>query len=121
MDFMQYPGIPALNALPQEERIDRFRKTHRWLMEQDPEHRRRTRRLWIWMIVSLIGYGLAVAALGWAFSQGALSREWFRGILSGLSAPLFMAVGWPAMRYQRFKCTAVQNALEGEASNGSQP
>ncbi len=121
MDFMQYPGIPALNSLPQEERFDRFRKAHQWLMEHDAEYRRCTRRFWTWTIASLISYALTVAALGWSLTQGALSREWFQGVLSGLSAPLFLAVCWPAMRYQRFKCKAVQKALEGEAPNGCQP
>lgn len=120
MDFMRYPGIPALNSLPQEERLDRFHKAHRWLMAHDKVYRRHTRRFWTWMIASLIGYGLTVAALAWSLTQGTLSREWFQGILSGLSAPLFIAVFWPALRYQRFKCTAVQRALKAEASNSGQ-
>lgn len=119
MDMMKHPGIPALNALPQKERFDRFREAHQWLTAHDEEYRRRTRRFWMWMTASIIGYGCTIAALGWALTQGVLSRESFQGILLGLSPFSFISFYWPSRRYQHYKYAAIQQALETVASIGS--
>jgi hypothetical protein len=115
MDLTQYRGIPALNALPREQRFDRFREVHQELMATNESYRRQNRRFLAWMGVVAVGCLVTLMPILWAFSEGTLSREAFRGILMGLGAMLFVAVSWPAARHQRLKAAAIQHAFEGAA------
>jgi hypothetical protein len=118
MDFMQYPGIPALNALPKEERLDRFRAMHQRLMTNNQAYRLQNRRFLGWTGAAGVFYVVVLVSIAWAFSQGALSREWFRGILLLLGPILLLAVSWTAARHQRSKAAAIQQALEDEGLPG---
>ena len=115
MDFMQYPGIPALNPLPREQRPDRFRAVHQELMANHEVYRLQNRRFLAWMGAIGVCHLVALVSIGWAFSQGALSREPFRGVLMALGAIFFCAVSWPAVRHQQFKTAAIQQAVEVKA------
>lgn len=117
MDFTQYRGIPALNALPREQRFDRFREAHQRLLASNEVYRLQNRRFLVWMAAIGVGYLVTLVSILWAFSQDTLSREAFRGILMLLGAILFVAVSWPAARHQRLKAAAIQQALEGAMSS----